>query len=499
MNINLGGKKIIITNNIILNKYRIQGVLGNGSGVTVYLVRHCVLMQQRIIKCIDKSNKNYKFYIKEIKYLNQLRHAAIPVLYDIEEDDIYCYIVEEYIEGLSFKELFVHKNVELKDIIDFFIQLSYIFYFLHEQKPYPIVYLDLKPEHVVFSSKGICLLDFGGAVELKGAEISGNCMGTEGFAAPELIEGGYIDERSDVYSIGALLYWCLTGKVFIPEKEYDKLNDVLTDYPLVVKEAVIKCLQKYKENRFKSVIEFAEKLNLVCNYNKKKSSFKIAVVGSQPRVGVTHFCMSLVCYLNLNHRKCLYEEKTDSAILSVLCENDNNFCEAEGIVRGKNFYGLPKYGSAVAMEGIDYDVVVQDCGCLSDAIVNIIDKADFCIFLGGIKSWEIMHTGQIIKRSAYKDWKEKSCIVLFGVDRKHNYSSYIFNEKRIYFMPFSINPFKPNKELNAFFNHLSKTMGFTFVIRKRFPIKGIFITDLIKNVCKFGERREKIELQKKSE
>ena len=124
----------------------------------------------------------------------------------------------------------------------------------------------------------------------------------------------------------------------------------------------------------------------------------------------------------------------------------------------KNFYGLPRYGKAIVMEDINYNIVVQDCGCLSKDSKREIEKADVCIFLGGIKEWEIENTRQIMREAEEKGIGEKAFFVLWGGVEKNGKYRKLFRGKRVFFMPYNAEPFKLGKEFRGFLKNLVNQM-----------------------------------------
>ena len=179
---------------LLFGKYRILRILANGSGGEVFLAEHRVLKERRVIKCLYKNRPFYEERRKEAHILKQLHHAAIPCIYDIEEDERATYIIEEDMEGESLNEiLFRQKSLPVSFILFYSIRLCEIIEYLHREG---ILYLDLKPENIIICGDQLSLIDFGGAMQSEGrASVS---FGTQGFAAPEQYRGE-VQERTDVY------------------------------------------------------------------------------------------------------------------------------------------------------------------------------------------------------------------------------------------------------------------------------------------------------------
>ena len=437
-----------INNKNILGKYNVLNIIGRGGNSVVYLAEHRVLGQRRVIKAIAKDNPHCESYLKEVKFLKTFKYAAIPVLYDYEEDESNYYIIQEYIEGISLKECYlIHRDKSIEITLKNFIELTEIFIYLHEHKPYPVVYLDLKPEHIIISKNRVRLLDFGAALELKGANIIGECMGTYGFAAPELVEGKTIDIRTDIYSIGAVMFWCLVNETA------DKLSETdiyykLSNYSKNLQNIIAKCLEYNPDKRFQSMKELCRELKALSkDCLKVKTSYRIAVIGCLPRIGVTHFCLELVYFLNKNNIKSLYKERTDNSVLTSLCEESKSFYEKQGIVYGENFYGMPKYGQAVIIDDNEWEFEVLDYGCLFNKINTEIKKADLCVAIVGTKSWERNMTKQLF----YKIQQLKNIIKVIYIAPQQKY---VIGRKKVISFPYNKNPFKLDNESIKFFNNI---------------------------------------------
>ena len=98
----------------------------------------------------------------EADLLKNLKHPGIPTIYDVEEDDEYYYIIEEYVQGQSMEAYVLRQNcISIDMAVHMALQICDVMKYLHNQKPYPIIYQDLKPEHIILCGKRIVLIDFG--------------------------------------------------------------------------------------------------------------------------------------------------------------------------------------------------------------------------------------------------------------------------------------------------------------------------------------------------
>lgn len=185
---------------LLFGKYRVVKLLANGSGGEVFLAEHKVLGESRIVKRLLKSRPFYEERKREAHTLKLLHHTAIPRIYDIEEDDTACYIIEEDMGGETlFDFLFRQKCLPTSFISHYSIQLCEIIEYLHRNG---VLYLDVKPENIIIRGDSLALIDFGGSI--RKTEYPAVVFGTQGYAAPEQYNG-MAAESSDIYGIGRVM------------------------------------------------------------------------------------------------------------------------------------------------------------------------------------------------------------------------------------------------------------------------------------------------------
>lgn len=200
-----------MTHNTLLDgKYLILDKLGQGAYGEVFLTRHTGLGVCRAVKRIRKSQDIHNTRRHEADALKALRHASLPIIYDIDEDDVYFYIVEEYIEGTSLSR-YVSDRKRLSQEETCSIVMSICTVLGYMQKQAGLLHLDIKPDNVLVTAEGIKLVDFGSSC--MAAQPLECVMGTEGYAAPELYHRAVPEERCDIYSIGMLMKFMLTGQI----------------------------------------------------------------------------------------------------------------------------------------------------------------------------------------------------------------------------------------------------------------------------------------------
>lgn len=202
---------------ILAGIYEIQKILGEGASGVVYLAwdihlsRHVVLKKQKQNE--DSDDRSFR---QELIMLKELKHPMLPILYDYFWEDGW-YLVMEYIRGNNLHNLINETGgIREKQVLVWALQIAELLCYLHDRKP-AVIYRDLKPDNIMVCPDGrVHLIDFGSAYCKQGLEGKDKILaGTVGYAAPEQLglekEGGYSDERSDIYSFGRTLYHMLTG------------------------------------------------------------------------------------------------------------------------------------------------------------------------------------------------------------------------------------------------------------------------------------------------
>ncbi len=191
--------------------YELISFLKVSKGTRVLLVQNRSTGERRVIKEIQKNAADTESAHSEACILKSLAIQGIPKMYERKESKQYVYIMEEYIPGESLAEFVRRGGISSwQRAADIMLRLTEIVGQLHHHKPEGILHLDLQPGNVMIREGGIFLIDFGNAVFLN----QGSRMyrkGTPGFAAPEQYSGAPVDERTDIYGLGACFAYLLTG------------------------------------------------------------------------------------------------------------------------------------------------------------------------------------------------------------------------------------------------------------------------------------------------
>ena len=197
-------------NGKIICGYRILGILGKGGQGTVYLAEHEVLHRKYALKYAYGAEREQ--LKQEAAVMKELTDRRIPFLVDQIEEDNVSVLVMEYVEGVSLKE-YLQNNVPLEEdeALELLYQITEIVAYLHQQKGI-VAHRDLKPANFVMAKDGsLHLLDFGTALTGMESLHCRDLCGTPGYAAPEQMCGARSGTEADVYALGAVYAYLLTG------------------------------------------------------------------------------------------------------------------------------------------------------------------------------------------------------------------------------------------------------------------------------------------------
>ena len=339
-------------NLILSDRYELIRPLGQGECGSVFLVRQQSLEQYRAMKRFPKNTSAQPlFAISEAQILKSVQHPGIPTIYDFEEDESFYYLVEEYIQGDSLEEFLLHQqSISQNQFLYFCEQLCDIFAYLHTLRPSPILYQDLKPEHIIVCGTQLKLIDFSVA---SFAAISGkdfNHFGNVDFSAPELISGKPVTLRSDIYSIGKIMEYMMPYLDAATNRSiYPKIQKAISADPDLRYESPQALYSALKE-----VIETTGRTHL---------RQTIAVVGSHSGCGATHIAIALVTTLNYLGISAIYQEKNWSNDLRKTVAQLKHVWEKNGCFFYRNFTGFPKYDSGIEIPEPVAQIMVNDYGC----------------------------------------------------------------------------------------------------------------------------------------
>ncbi len=252
---------------ILQGRYRLEQVLGCGGMGAVYLATDLRLNTKVAIKeNLDPSPESQQQFTTEASILAKLRHPNLPRVQDFFVAEGRQYLVMDYIAGESLEDLVKKRGpLQPQEAIKWMEQVMEAVGYLHSQNP-PIIHRDIKPANIKISAEGHAyLVDFGIAKILKAGSRTqaGARAVTPGYSPPEQYGVAPTDQRSDIYSLGATLYFAVTGRI-PPEAiervtgRTDKLIPPRTINPMVppeVEQVILKAMRVNREERFASVQE----------------------------------------------------------------------------------------------------------------------------------------------------------------------------------------------------------------------------------------------------
>ncbi len=260
-------------------KYEIITHIGEGGMAAVYLARQQSMNRQVAIKMLPKQFLNDDTYLqrfeREVKIVAQLDHRNIVPVYDYGEYEGQPYIVMRYMPAGSVDDLLRGGPLTLDRVVEIMEQIAPALDYAHSKD---VLHRDLKPSNVLMDDSGGAFLTDFGIARVLGEQASAittqGVVGTPSYMSPEQAQGKYLDGRSDVYSLGVMLFEMTTGKrPFESETPYSvAVMQVTTPPPLprsinpalstAIERVILKALHKEREKRHQSAGELVSALKL---------------------------------------------------------------------------------------------------------------------------------------------------------------------------------------------------------------------------------------------
>ena len=288
-----------LTGKIIDGRYRITEVIGKGGMSVVYKAINLSLEKEWAIKEIKIDPNSPMDFLAEPNILKNLDHPSLPRIVDIISEENKIYIVLDYIDGTSLNLLLNQYGAfPEKKVIDWAKDLCDVIGYLHNQKPNPIIYRDMKPGNVMLTKQGkIKLIDFGIAREYKeSTQADTVVIGTRGYAAPEQYGNHQTDVRTDIYSLGVTLYHLVTGTgPNDPPYEILPIRNINSKLSEGLEYIILKCTQQDPNRRYQNIEELLEDLE---NVGKLSAQYKIMQRRKKGKYFVAAFVLSLAITLS---------------------------------------------------------------------------------------------------------------------------------------------------------------------------------------------------------
>ena len=257
---------------MLANRYEILEKIGNGGMATVYKAKCHVLNRFVAVKVLKEEFITDIEFIKRFKSEAQtaasLTHPNIVSIYDVgNEGDIY-YIVMELIQGKTLKEIIVEDGkLSWKWSVNIVIQIASALETAHKNN---LIHRDIKPHNIIITEDGMAkVTDFGIAKAVSNSTITafGTTIGSVHYFSPEHAKGGVTDAKSDIYSLGIVMYEMLTGRVpfdadtpvsvALMQVQEDPIPPIKLNpqIPISVNNIILKAMQKNPEDRYQNATE----------------------------------------------------------------------------------------------------------------------------------------------------------------------------------------------------------------------------------------------------
>ena len=267
-----------MSSRLLAGRYELMEKIGDGGMAVVYKAKDKLLNRYIAIKILRPEFTKDPLFVENFKRESQaaagLSHPNIVGVYDVGKEGNINYIVMELVNGRPLSEIIAEQApMDYRTVINISKQVAAALSVAHKNK---IIHRDVKPHNIMVTPEGVAkLADFGIAKAINDATLStgSKIIGSVHYFSPEQARGNYVDERSDIYSLGIVMYEMLTGRVpfegdnpvtvalkhineeIVPPSEY------VSGIPPALERAVLKATSKFQTNRFNSADELIEELD----------------------------------------------------------------------------------------------------------------------------------------------------------------------------------------------------------------------------------------------
>lgn len=252
----------------IADRYEILGKIGAGGMSDVYKAKDLTLGRFVAIKVLKSEfSEDLNFVTKfrtEAQSAAGLEHPNIVNIYDVGSEAGIHYIVMEYVEGITLKTYIEKKGqLSFKEAVSIAIQVGRGIEAAHNKG---IIHRDIKPQNIIISTEGkVKVTDFGIARAVSTNTINSDVMGSVHYSSPEQARNGFVDGKSDIYSLGIVMYEMVTGRVPFDgdttvavaiqhlQEEMVAPSAYAPNLPVSMEKIILKCTQKSSDRRYESM------------------------------------------------------------------------------------------------------------------------------------------------------------------------------------------------------------------------------------------------------
>ena len=262
-----------------ISHYKIVDKLGEGGMGAVYKAEDTTLNRLVALKVLSshlaENDEARERFVREAQAASSLNHSNITTVHELLEDEGEQFIVMEYVDGKTIRDMVESSRVSIRKAVDILIQAAEALGSAHKKG---ILHRDVKSSNIMVSMEGnVKVMDFGLAHLEERSQLTrtGTTMGTLAYSSPEQITGRPYDERSEIWSLGVVLYELLTGRlpfqspsegelVFsIINNEQDPVSEIRTDVPLSLSNVINRIFQKDPQLRYADMGELVSDLTTV--------------------------------------------------------------------------------------------------------------------------------------------------------------------------------------------------------------------------------------------
>ena len=316
----------------INGRYKLLKLIGGGGMSNVYLAHDIILDRDVAIKILryDFSNEEElrRRFQREALSATSLAHPNIVNIFDVGEEGSLHYLVMEYVPGKTLKEYIIeHSPVAPERAVEIMEQITSALAHAHQNQ---IVHRDIKPQNILMDNEGnVKITDFGIAMALSATSYTqtNSVLGTVHYLSPEQARGGTANKKSDIYSLGIVMFELLTGRLPFSgesavsialkhlQSETPSLREIVPTLPQSLENVVLKATAKNEQYRYQSANEMSENLSTVL-LPERLNEPKFEVPIDQDATRAMPIIKDDTAYSNVEETKMVNTEKEEKNTVS---------------------------------------------------------------------------------------------------------------------------------------------------------------------------------------